>query len=358
MKRGRKANPANRFRDAILTLCLATGEEADRARLRGALAIVAEVIEASHDGTALVAHPALVVRGLDVSGLALPKVAQRRFQAAALREEKRSAIAAAQAGQLRMLFQHHAIEPQPLRGWHFASLYYPEPLARHCHALRWLVSDQALAERLMPMLAAEGWNERRASPALAPHKIVLGGKDRINVELHTQVFPWTDHRPDGQAQTSPEFTAIELIGSTIVEPQSNSGLWLVDLAQLLRRQQLDAVLLAAMAKAYGIAATVSHALETLADLVGSEASTQQQIHALRAVLEDGQPGVRDAPVVADLRIIQTMAAASPARLLLKALQRPDLLAKGYALRRQRARHFRSAAERRQFLRDHHIAHRQ
>jgi len=118
------------------------------------------------------------------------------------------------------------------------------------------------------------------------------------------------------------------------------------------------VLLAAMAKAYGIAATVSHALETLADLVGSEASTQQQIHALRAVLEDGQPGVQDAPVVADLKIIQTMAAASPARLLLKALQRPDLLARGYALRRQRARHFRSAAERRQFLRDHHIAHRQ
>src|SRR5690348_14359869 len=151
---------APEFRDAILMLCLATGKEAGRDRLQAALAIVADGIEASPAGAALIAHPSLVMRGLDVSGLALPKVPQRRFQAAALREQKRSAIAADQAERLRMLFQNHGLALKPLRGWHFASLYYPEPLARHCHALRWLVPNQALAERLMPMLAAEGWNER------------------------------------------------------------------------------------------------------------------------------------------------------------------------------------------------------
>jgi hypothetical protein len=74
-------------------------------------------------------------------------------------------------------------------------------------------------------------------------------------------------------------------------------------------------------------------------------------------VNDGRRGVRDASPVADLRIVETMASASPARLLLKALKRPDLLAKGCALRRQRVRAIRREAERRQLLRDHHATNR-
>jgi hypothetical protein len=348
---------ANRLRNAILTICLANNNRAGQGRLGDALKVLVEATE--REQSLLLPHPALLARGLTAGGLTLPKAGQRRLQAAALRDEKRSAIAANQAEQLDALFQRHAIALHPLRGWHFASLHYPEPLARHCHALRWLVPADGPIEPLVTLLADEGWSNRIPSPLLAPHKIVLAGNGRIDVELHTQPFPWTERRPLGGAEPSSAFTAIELIGAPIVEARSRSGLWLVDLAQLLRRHRIDEAVFADMAGDYGIAATAGNALDTLADLADpDESPLQDQIAHLRAALgKVGGQGAHDAPAVIDLEIVQSMAIMSPARLVLKALRRPDLLAASYALRRQRSRRFQKDAEMRQLLREHHIANR-
>lgn len=338
------------LRNAVLRLCLAG--EADRA----AFELLREAMEQAAERALFIPHPALLVRGLRASGLSLPTALQRRLEAIGLREEKRSSIAAAQADQLERMLMREGTDPHPLRGWHCARLYYPEPLARHCHALRWLVPSDAERERLASLFAAEGWDTLLPSPLQTPHKIILAGRDRISVELHSHVFPWTDRLPDSNVRSSPEFMAVETIGSAIVEPQARAGLWLVDLVQLLRNERLDATRFAATAQDYGIAATAYHALGRIADLTSpAEAAVHEQIGHLRTMLTKHPC---DARAVSDLLLVQAMANASRAGLLLKAIRRPDLLARGHALRRDGARRRRQAVESRRALRSHHASNRQ
>jgi hypothetical protein len=352
---GQASVDAAQVRNAVLRLCLAGHKtDADQA----AFELLREAMEQALGGALFIPHPALLVRGLRAIGLSLPTALQRRLEAIGLREEKRSSIAAAQADQLERVLRREGIDPHPLRGWHCARLYYPEPLARHCHALRWLVPSDAERERLASLFAAEGWDTLLPSPLQTPHKIILAGRDRISVELHSRVFPWTDRLPDSNVQSSPEFMAVETMGSAIVEPHARAGLWLVDLVQLLRNERLDATRFAATAQDYGIAATTHHALGRIAELTGpAEAAVHEKIRHLRTALTVNKHP-RDARAVSDLLLVQAMANASRAGLLLKAMRRPDLLARGHALRRDGARRRRQAVKSRQALRSHHASNRQ
>jgi putative nucleotidyltransferase-like protein len=344
---------------ALLSLCIATGDDREDDRLTAAASTIVQWMEDPANDRTLIPHPALLVWGLRATSIKLPTASHRRLEAAALREERRSAIAAEQVERLTALLRREAIDHHPLRGWHFAKLYYPDPLARHCHALRWLVQDGPTLESLVKLLAGEGWTIQLRSPLQSPHKIILAGQDRIHVEFHRKLFPWID-RPQGEcAPLGPELVAIELIGAALIEPQARSGLWLVDLVQLLRAERVDPARFAGIARDCGIAGAACRALHQIVDLA-NPATTEllDPVRQLRDALT-GNSGERprDARRVTDLLTVQAMADSSRKRFLLKAVRRPDLFSRGYALRKDRVLTRLQAAESRQMLRDYHESNR-
>jgi hypothetical protein len=352
---GPKAGDSDLFLRAALRVSLAdTAIVPDPAMHAAADTVAAWLDDPAHAKT-FIPHPALIARGLRALGIALPVASRRRLEAAALREEKRSSIAARQAEQLDELLDGHAVDRHPVRGWHFAGLCYPEPLARHCHALRWLVTEATERSRIVDLLAEAGWSHRLAPLLLSPHKAIFAGQDRINVEIHERPLPWTRRLPDRSSLASSDYMAVELIGSALIEPHARIGLWRVDLVQLLRKRPVDPTSFARLASEFGLAAAADRALDDVGDLVATaEAELTETIDAMRFALRqkaDGEP--RDAPALADLMMLKSMAESSRKRLLLTALRRPDLFMRSYAMRKDRARQGQRAASERQKLREHH-----
>lgn len=328
---------ADRTQDAALRVCLADPQGGPNDALRRAVGALADLIGRS-DRTGQVHNPALVIRGLRATGLPFPVAARRSIAALGLREETRSAIAAEQSAQLDGRLDSLDIRYYPVRGWRFARTYYPEPLARHCHALRWLVTDPSDSERLETMLVEEGWTAKSASPLLVPHKTIFGGQGKISVEIHSRPFPWTSLLPSEAEAAGPVFAVAELLGASLVEGHARTGRWAIDLVHLLRRADPDPLHVADIVERYGFSCSAGDRLGLLADLAtASEAAVQQRIAALhRAVSPARGRAARDARPVRRLRATLAMATLPRTRFLLSALGRPDLLLPARAVRKEQA----------------------
>jgi hypothetical protein len=320
----------------MVAIALATPEARSDPKLREAMeALVVQLQREAPNGLVIVS-PSLMARALRGCRLSLPVAAQRKLEALALREEKRSLIAAEQERGLTDLIHAAAIEVTPLRGLSLARNHYPEPLARHCHALRWLVPDGSAANRLAELIGVQGWDWQSPSPLLAPHKLVFEGPGKINVELHRRPFPWTKQLPDRAQLNQIEFALAEIIGSALVEGRAAAGQWVVDVAQMIRTCRIDEERFAAITQRFGFSRWGQEALEIVSRLASDhEQGLQARIEALHDALGDGRMRRLDVRQVRDLRALQSLAAVPRGQFLARGLQRPDLLLRASLLRRHR-----------------------
>ncbi|AHE51811.1 nucleotidyltransferase family protein [Sphingomonas sanxanigenens] len=317
--------------DALLPLALAHDGAAPDAALRAAAARLAARLSQRDGGP--VPNPAVLAGNLRLLGLSLPVAAHRRLTALALREEKRSAMAAEQGEALEALFRAHGLSVQPVRGWDFARRYYARPLDRHCHALRWLVDDEAAGDRVAALVRAEGWTSIVAAPRLAPHKRIFSGPDRIAVEVHLRPFGWTMLAMEPDARGGAAFAAVELIGSSLVE-MSLAARWPIDLAALLRHAAPDPDGFVRQVRRFGFAGHADRSLAHLARHVHSDdVVLASRIALLRTAL--ARTGARDDAAIRDVRYLRAMATAGRAGFLLRACGRPDLVGAARAIRAER-----------------------
>jgi len=315
--------------DALLRLCLVAPDAVPDAPLRASAAMLGTNLSA-RDGQP-VPNPAILSRNLRAVGLMLPVAAHRRLEALAMREEKRSAIAAEQCAGLERLFGEHGIGLQSVRGWHFARTFYPDPLVRHCHALRWLASYPSQAQAMATLLASAGWNASPASPVLSPHKQIFTGTGRITAELHVRPFGWSPLGLDAGDEGDPAFVAAELIGATVTDHSAASLRSAIDLVHLLRRAEPDPRRFAHHADRFGFAGHAAQAVAHVARLAHAEEEPlRSRLAALRGALE--RVGARDSAAVRDIRLLRRMGADRRSAFLLRSCIRPDLFGAGRKLR--------------------------
>ena len=315
--------------DVLLRLCLVAPDAVPDAPLRASAAMLGANLSA-RDGQPVL-NPAILARNLRAVGLTLPVAAHRRLEALAMREEKRSAIAAEQCAGLERLFGEHGIMLQPVRGWHFARTFYPNPLVRHCHALRWLVSDPRQVQAMATLLVSAGWDRTVAPPVLSPHKQIFTGPGRIAAELHVRPFGWSPLGLDAGDDGDPAFVAAELIGATVIDTVAASLRSTIDLVHLLRRAEPDPRRFAHHADRFGFA---GHAAEAVAHVTrlarAEEEPLRSRLAALRSALE--RVGARDSAAVRDIGLLRRMGADRRGAFLLRSCIRPDLFRAGRRLR--------------------------
>lgn len=318
--------------DDMLLLCLVDPVAVPEARVVAAAARLAETL--SRRNGRPVHNPAVIARNLRLLGLLLPLVARRRLEALAIREERRSTIAAEQADLIERLFEVQGIVAQPVRGWDFARRFYPEPLVRHCHALRWLVPDPPAVREIERQLASAGWTATQGAALLAPHKRIFTGPDRIAVELHIRPFGWTTLLPDAGDAGTAAFVAAELIGASITDLFVGNARWAIDLVQLLRQVDVDVSGFARQVDRFGFAGYAATALGRVADMVHpDEVPLRSRLAALRGALADAAHD--DSGAVRDIGLLKAMATARRRGFLLRACLRPDLIVTGRRLRAER-----------------------
>ena len=318
--------------EALVRLCLLDTGRAPDTCARSAADALADHL-ARREGRP-VESPALIARNLRLAGLALPAAAQRRLDALAMREEARSTLAAEHHATLVALFDAAGIAAQPLRGWRFAELFYPDPHVRHSHALRWLVPEPETATRMAAILHDAGWTSRPASSLLASHKRIFAGDGRITAELHVRPFGWSSLQLDDGQTGSSAFAAAELIGSSIVEYRRTVGRWTADLVHLLRLAMPDPAAFAAIVNRFGF---VDLAHDRLDHAVRLTSPDDMAVHAAVERLRSALVAIghaRDSRAVRDVRQLAAMRAASGSRFLLQAVRRPDLLLRGRRLRHE------------------------
>jgi hypothetical protein len=331
--------------EALLRLCLASAHPGDDEGLDLAAERLTRAVTRSGLEGLTVHNPAILVAGLAAAKVVLPPATRRRLKALALREERRSVIAAEQCDQLEAAFRDRGVKPTSIRGWRFAETWHPAPLARHCHALRWRAANAGELEAMSAIVTAAAWRAE-APMALCPHKRVFVGAGRVAVELHSRDLPWCGQTHGAAVRQSVEFQAAELIGATLVEGSRQSLRWAIDLAFMLRGARLDPARFAEVVAAFGMAAYVDQALELVARCAprGDE-PVQSQIAALRlALARRGAP--RDARAVRDLRRLVAISARPRAAFVAALLRRPDLARRSLALRRETRERRRGSAARR------------
>jgi hypothetical protein len=325
---------------ALLPICLARTGTTDAAAMAHGIAALEAMLDAGSGIGAMVGNPALLHDGLRAAGRSLAPRHAHKLAALALRERQRSKLVAAEHALVAPLIAHHAPGAIPLRGWHIATQTYPDPLARHSHALRWWIGDAGELSAATAALAQAGYGSAGAPAVLTPHKFVFARNGGIAVELHDRPFAWpcADFAPD------PAFTVAEIIGSALVEDGGQSLRWIIDIVQTLRREPVDPAAFAELVDLAGMAGLARDALALAADVLDrGETDTYARLALLRnALLQD-----RDGRQVRDIRRVLAIAQSGRARRLAALFPHPRLWHRARALRAERhATRIRAAALRR------------
>lgn len=267
--------PDPALREALLRVCLSTpdglsatditraldlAEGADLGPLRGMTTLFCTLVEGSGHR---VRHPVL-----------------RRWQALALREDRRHEMLRDQLAEVDALARDQGVDMVAFRGLRLARDVYPTPSARHCHALHFAVPPYSNLPLILRGLHKLGWDTEVPRSPLLRHRVMLRGKGRVEVALHLK----SPQLARLDAQLSPNQRAaldvIDALSAAAREPTSHADRWVTDLVFLLRAHAPDPKEIARGLIADGTTGTARPCLERVLHLTPTDCAARPQLETL------------------------------------------------------------------------------
>ena len=270
--------PSSQCRDALLRVCLAmpgtlTAEMLDDALIRAS----------AEDLGPMRGITSLIVAMAHVSDLRTKHPLMRQWHALALREDRRCRLIETQMNEFAKAAEALRIEPLMLRGPRLAAAVYPDPHARHSHALRYLLSSEADRTVLAEALGALGWTTQRPQSRDNPHFLTFEGHQRVELALYNRLFAWT--HPIAKPLEGDLLSAIDILGAAQTEFHARSYRWVCDLVFLLRKKTIASDDLTKEIDHLGFAASAQINLAMIQSLIPPDCTARPQLDQLQTGLK-------------------------------------------------------------------------